>query len=649
MKTLTRSRLQIGTSLIELLVVIVIFLIGILAIAQVFPGGFRIIAGTRAASTAASLARSEMDRLRGTGSQIPEQIVPALYRYSSGGLVIEANPQQSEEDLGPQGAAINAQGNVLNDAGQSIGPWQYVSGPNNVRRVIGEGTIAPAPRAVGTDFGGLMTLQFGPAVHVPGSTSVVNLFIYGNDLDKIEGTPAAPGTQALPGYSYYVDSKDPTDPVLYIPESTKAHSYKLSLTGYVVSGGKELARDFIAAPPINVPASVTPAYDTVHIAPLLVGAGESLAGFDFESLRLARMFDQVSTFDSDNPYQYKLVNEAPADADGTIKSFGVMLINPAAYKFSEKVVSGQSTPLRVRADYDVFDWRIVKEDFRVPDQMPYEFRLKLTNLKHRNGYEPDNKLYLGLNVKVPDEAGGFESRDVVIMDLQTGGVYSKRAFTVDYSLGLIAFIDSDNNPANGIQVGLIAPGATAPSTVDAAGRAVRIYYEANGEWSPQVLMPAAFYTQGQSPTPLPGQYYVAPPAGAKPAGANTAWKNNDTFIRFPRSDAGKTVMVDELWYAVSGDSAPHVLRGQSFLLKGEGTDSILLITDNVRDAIGADFSNGYAVRGVKGASIRVRVLYNTASVSFGNDNAQNLTKFEEWSREWRQVNTESVIERGATR
>ena len=44
-----------GTSLVELLVVIVVFLIGILAILQIFPGGLRVLATSRSNAVARQL------------------------------------------------------------------------------------------------------------------------------------------------------------------------------------------------------------------------------------------------------------------------------------------------------------------------------------------------------------------------------------------------------------------------------------------------------------------------------------------------------------------------------------------------------------------------------------------------------------------
>ena len=55
---------------------------------------------------------------------------------------------------------------------------------------------------------------------------------------------------------------------------------------------------------------------------------------------------------------------------------------------------------------------------------------------------------------------------------------------------------------------------------------------------------------------------------------------------------------------------------------------------------------GYAVRRVKGASVAVRVLWNPAVFQLGTDAAENLERFEVWSRNWRRTTTETFLQRG---
>ncbi|HTQ09351.1 MAG TPA: prepilin-type N-terminal cleavage/methylation domain-containing protein, partial [Fimbriimonadaceae bacterium] len=68
-----------GTTLVEILVVIVVFMIGILAIAQIFPGGLRILEYSQFDTMATSLGRSEMEMLKNHADQLPEDIVPVQF------------------------------------------------------------------------------------------------------------------------------------------------------------------------------------------------------------------------------------------------------------------------------------------------------------------------------------------------------------------------------------------------------------------------------------------------------------------------------------------------------------------------------------------------------------------------------------------
>lgn len=151
-----------GTSLVEVLVVIVIFSIGILAIVQIFPGGFQALAQTRNQSVATQLGRDEVERLKARPDLLPEQIVPVTYVFSAGDVQILSDASRRADDLGPAAQALDQNGQLLDTGGNPLGNWMYLSGANNSRRIIGEGDVVPAPRQVGNLYGGLRVLQFGP-------------------------------------------------------------------------------------------------------------------------------------------------------------------------------------------------------------------------------------------------------------------------------------------------------------------------------------------------------------------------------------------------------------------------------------------------------------------------------------------------------
>ena len=194
---------------------------------------------------ATAMAHGEMDFLRANAGSLPKEIVPVAYTVSGGNLTPNFI-DQSLTEFGPQGgggimastagrpAAWNALGNTwdaFDTTGDDLGPWQLLSGANNVRHVIDEGKTVPAPRPVGANYGCLVSLLFAPIVE--GYSN--DLLIYGNDLQKTEGPPAgsvvtsadlpdsAPNTgdYLIPSYGtttyqYYLDDQTSlTDPVLF--------------------------------------------------------------------------------------------------------------------------------------------------------------------------------------------------------------------------------------------------------------------------------------------------------------------------------------------------------------------------------------------------------------------------------------------------
>jgi hypothetical protein len=732
MKHKAGRSLNAGTSLIELLVVIVVFLIGILAIAQIFPGGLHILATTRNNTVSNTLGHEELERERAFANSLPEQIIGLDYSLISGQLVGTVS-SRSVDDLGPQGQLIeqvthtsspgaqlpwndaysgwsgssNApigggvpSWDVLNGSGD-IGPVSYVSGANNVRRIVGEGGVVPGPAHIGAVYAALKTLEFGPAVWHANSTAQPTLYIYGNDLYQVQGVPAgtvvnASGTvqstianqdyilpgYAVPSYQYYFSESTINDPFLYIPvDQNFAHNYRITFIANISTTSGTVQRTYVVTNPINVPAmpTVVPpfpasinqgayyAVDFGQYVTSLLNVGETLISVDLSSVRLARMFDQiaygtafVTSHNPDgtpqNPYQYQIPDVDPSNLDAKRDTLGMILINPTAYGYVEQTNAGQPILLRARADYDVFDWRIIKEDFKAPDTTPYQYQLALPNLKHHYGYEPDGTLFLGMGFEVPNEDGtawDFEKRDVVVADLATGGIITKASaggFDVNYSIGMLHFNPVLVGPKNAQVLSLYevfpSTNSTSPVPVPISGLTLRVYYMANGEWSVQPLKAAANYQIVTASPPLSGQVYLAPPV----SGSNPL-SNNDPTIQFPNSDVGATVTIDQLWYDASNSAIPEVMYGQSFVVRPANAQHpvpYIALTDIDPYATGADFSNNYAVRGVKGLSLSVRVLWNPNPVTFSTTNtAGNISLFNTWEHGWRHVTTEGILQRGS--
>jgi hypothetical protein len=184
-----------------------------------------------------------------------------------------------------------------------------------------------------------------------------------------------------------------------------------------------------------------------------------------------------------------------------------------------------------------------------------------------------------------------------------------------------------------------------PTTPNAMQHTFRVYYMGVGEWATQVTKGAANYLQVSVATPAPGQFYV-PPAAATGVPVSSSTCNNLLNINFAKVDVGQTVSFDELWYQRT-DGTLQCARGQSAQVKIVGGVSSVLISDIDPLAKGADFSNGYAARGVKGTSVLVREFWNPNSVNFSKTSgANNITPFNQWENGWRVISTQAVLDKG---
>lgn len=675
-----------GTSLVEVLVVIVVFAIGILAIVQIFPGGFKVLSTTRNNLVATQLARAESERLKEHSDQLPEQILPVNARFVGTKVLIEAAPDRRTSDLGPvssiDGFAQN--GNML-EGGNTIDRWPYVSGANTMRRVIGEGKRVPSPTVAGGYFGGVLSLQFAPIV--ASATYNPFLVVYGADLTQRTGVPDL-SVSPVRSFEYYVDKANSSAPTIYfaadpdVSANGSDRGYRLAVDAYITdSGGGNMRRVQIETAQITVLKNATgvyglalPAGDGTNPDPLGLGSNK-LVSIELNSVRVARMYKQIplaSAFSDGtsiahtDPYEFKILSP----------DLGVLLFNPIGYNVTEPREGGGSAPMVAKVDYDVLDWRVIREEFRVPDATPLQVRLALGNLKVGGQTDVDGTPFAGLGFKVPDGAGGSVfAQDFVLMDPATGGVYlydqtnpadptppagpqndspvdpTKSSYTVNKSIGIVRFNDYDRDSTNGLQLRLLMPGAASPVTVNADGRTVRALYMAHGEWSVQAMKASEQYFSTFA-RPLTAQFYAGG-AGAffgqgTPAGENVA--ASATRIYFPLSDIGRRVSIDEVWYRRSGDPQRRLMESQTFVIQGPNAtdpfDAFIDIRAVDSNAANLDFSAGYAARGVKGSSIAVRVLWNPAILKLTPNSAENFINLEKWGQNWRRTVTETFLQRG---
>ncbi len=651
-----------GTTLIEVLVVIVIFLVGILAVVQIFPKGFKILLQSRNASVATSLSRDEAERLKALSENLPGMILPVIYRDG----VAMVDSSRSSSDLGPEGASLDQNGNLLDVDGNVVGPWSLYSGANAIRRVVGETHQIPSTRMTGlaaNTAGGLLVLDFGP------TDPNAPLNVYANDLALQPVLPAdltlrtlEPGvfdTSYLTGDGeFFVSNPNLNSVALLLPMGATARTFHLSLSANIAVSSKTTKRDYVdisVAIPATTVGSVSgtyPLYGVTLANVLALVSGESLQTIELGTLRVGRQFNRIATtalFDSADAFQFKVLNP----------SLGVLQFNPAAHGLTLPSTGGVREALRARINYDVYDWRILRDDFRLVDENQHQLpipSLKVASTTGADGLLNGNILPLEstptlsglLDTSLANEA---RADNFVLVDLDTGGVYMERLpgdpdtspsplIQVDKSLGLITFRDADGTASNGIQQKILLPDGTVRD-VDIRGRAVRALYRAKNEVAVQVLMAASRYTLSLT-RPGVGQYYIG--------GSNAGLGGTPTRIYFPAVDAGRKVSVGEANYVQTGNRLGQVI-GQDFVVSYQpGVNPVGLPSIDLRDvdvnAQSFDFSSAVPASGIKGASVAVRVVWNPETFKLTGNASNNLQALNAYGRSYRRSTTETFIQRG---
>lgn len=684
-----KRRLTAGTSLIEVLVVMVVFLVGVLTMIQIFPAGLTSLRTTRDMTFARSWVRSEMQSLV-SRKETPGLVVSTTSINGTGFITVEPNLDPNE--LMPPldvpatntGAITNA--GIVQVGGNPLDRWDQVSGANRFNRVLGEGRPVPGPRPiavdsanfVGTQIGSLVQLTYGPIYYDrDGGTEIGTqnwILAYGNDLRNRDGSADAGVPNSTdPRYSshdaWYMNAAEatslattpfPNEDQVWIgrmvdPNTSTllTHSYRFSVKFYTVIGGNVQSRDVVVSVlPAGPYYAETGNYAVISIPRLLdtlSGGFFALAnyrGVEESTLRMQRQYQEIPpslAFQPGDPYQYKVISD----------DLGAILVNPEASQYQLPTEDGEKEALLVRCDYSVYDWRIVRDEFTVPDagigaQSQYEVKLLFRDIKTGSGTESDGTNARGLGDAATNEmltpvdaAGTVGSDQFVLVDLQTGGIIlgdnpaePLSTFDVDFSTGVITFRDVDNNAANGLTGQLMLMDPFAPGTwinagqIPMNGRPVRALYRSNGDYAiqPQVASSEYIVTEVPAPNNLGvGQCYVGGGGWGSP-----------NRIYFPLMDAGHRVVIGDIF------TTGNRFTDQSYTISGrEQVGGVVLAFVQSPDGLPFDFTRGNAVARVKGASIRVRAIWNPSVWQLGANANDNYERMKTWAQSWRRVESET--------
>jgi prepilin-type N-terminal cleavage/methylation domain-containing protein len=655
-----RQRKSSGFSLIEILVVLVVLVVGILTAMRLFPLGIIGLTNTRDYTIAQNMARTELDKLSANSADLPEQILPVRYNFAVNRLFLEVDPTISPRELGA-GGDILENGNVVVNGGGEV-PWRYANDANRVRRIIGEGGTIPAPRPVGAEFGGLRILNFAPIVDDP-----TLLLVYGREMEGDRTFSSSSGQMRRNPDSWEFDHDDGMAQVWLPGTEWRPVSYRLSF-GYYRDNGGQLERVDVIDAIVTVSTNPDPGnpahalYDAVNdrVAPInlvnLIGNPPGFIEIAFDSVSAARLFDQVplaNAFDPRYPYEYKVLGG----------NLGAILFNPRAYNFRER--RGRNRiPLVAQINYDVYDWHIISDEIRGDRTRSPIHKLRLQQLKATGDIQNDRRRYDGLNIPVPNGNGGIANdRDVVVLDLDTGGIVSPtvnpanansaKSYKVDYLRGVIAFgspLLAGGGELSNTGITIILPDAaqTPITDVDPAGRNFRVLYKAHDDWAVQVFKaPQRIYVSNIAAVGA-AQAYV----GGTPNGSGGL----PTRIYFSPANLGAKVTIREIRYR-DGANNLRVMQDQDFLIRASnapGDPLGFLPSVNIQEAdpnaASFDWSYGYAVRGIGGSSVRARVIWNKAEKEdvpgdSPNEIANRMDLHEAWSRNWRKVEVESQLTR----
>lgn len=609
-----------GTTLVEILVVMLILLVGIMVVIQMFPVGFRVVRAAESQTIATKLAQGEIERWKNMPGNLPDGILPIYVDYAT---APEVNVILNDQDPGPPFRGIEA----VSGGGFIIGnvvSFRYVR--NEVATLPIGSYFSTGGGAV---YGSRYVLAFSPieAFTDPANPSLyIGLSVKSGDLQRRRGDADSDPPYLRAG-RYAIDYTivdGASGPAFYVAiyDHNPNHAYAVSYS-YWANNPKSGDTQYLS----RTDQAITPRADGGWIeVPVSVPADYGVDEIEGNSDSCARMFQRVTGASwSDDPYEYAL-----ADA-----VMGVLAFNPHARNMTEYTARGVRA-ITARIDYRIYDPRIIREDKVVPapnedpsgtgtsDHVAMKLALRFildagnpdvigdgdaTDNPDEPTYEGLVRLYLGKVVTTPADLWVTDS--ILIVDLATGLRVSRVGINIDFKGGVVHL------PATTDLVdwsGSALPDTTGISLV---GRHLRFFYRADGDWSVQCQKAYSNYTREYGLPELDYCHFrlLAPDA-------------HDGLYKllFARCDSGKNVTVDYTYNDSNG--YPHKVVGKTCQISDTFTADI---TGSERPFVILDLPPSATIDPnsrvvVVGSSFRTRVVWRDGTHWRFVDIDTNLTR-----------------------
>ncbi|MHB9037591.1 MAG: hypothetical protein ACYC64_13065 [Armatimonadota bacterium] len=555
-----------GTSLVEILVVMVVLLVGIMTVIQMFPTGFGVVKAAESRTIAARLGQQELERWKTMSANLPQGFLPI---------------KEDGTFFADDAAYSNEIRNLCVLPGPPFGTFVVVGGVRqrgnvlNIRWVREETTPIPAPgyfsTGNGTTFGSQYTLAFSPIDVYEDNGGLNGLVVKSGPLKRVRSRSGRLRSIKQGQYLVSYESSNPSFYLAFPKDSPNIERfYYISYSYWAKNGNNDpvllsvlnqrvpydpdnpnlmLKGDDTDWVEVPLPTNAASGYDPIEVEP---NTDICSRGF--------RMLDSAFSW-PDDPYTFKLSDSI----------LGVLAFNPSAQDLYEYTALGKR-PVEARIDYRIYDPRILREDKVVPDaapgakDIPIKLALRFILNAGKPGEiddgdptdNPDEPTFEGLmrgtlvngvaRPQLGQELTAFEELiipySMLIVDLQTGlrvGVQGSGipVDAIDYKTGVVHL------PVYGSLIDY--GGAIIADNVPLAGRNLRFFYRADGDWSVQCHKAYANYSRVYEATAVDYCHFCL------------AQTNR---LLFAPCDAGKTVAVDYT-YAASDDSGEHRVVGQA--------------------------------------------------------------------------------------